>query len=489
MTDTAIIYCRISRDRVGAGLGVQRQREDCEALAARLGLHVLDVYSDNDTSAYRLRKPRPDYQRLLADLKAGRASTVLAWHTDRLHRRNVELEEYIAVSEKHGILTHTVKTGPIDLSTPSGQMNARIVGAVAQFESAHKADRISRKKTQMAEDGEWRGGRRPFGYEADGVTLRPAEAAAIRWAAEAVLAGCAVMAVAATLNEEGITTSAGNQWDQRAITRMLIRARNAGLIEHVDDDGKSHIIGKANWPAILDEGVWTAVCATLTDPDRRTSPGPARRWLLSGIAECGVCEAAGTTNRLIVGSAGRGKGDDRSTVPAYKCRTGMKRKHVTRNAAHLDKFVTMHVIERMGRPDAAVLATGQRDDAAARARLVEREALRLREAEAAEMFADGTMTKAQVLRANTKIAKRRAELDEADAAAARITALSPFRDGDPQAVWDGLDLDRRRAVIRELMRVVVLPLLHTGRPKGWTPAYGQEWGYFDPSRVVVDWQL
>ncbi len=36
----AAIYCRISKDRTGAGLGVERQEEDCGALAASLGLDV-----------------------------------------------------------------------------------------------------------------------------------------------------------------------------------------------------------------------------------------------------------------------------------------------------------------------------------------------------------------------------------------------------------------------------------------------------------------
>jgi site-specific DNA recombinase len=33
----AAIYCRISDDRAGAGLGVERQRTDCVQLAAVLG--------------------------------------------------------------------------------------------------------------------------------------------------------------------------------------------------------------------------------------------------------------------------------------------------------------------------------------------------------------------------------------------------------------------------------------------------------------------
>jgi len=44
----AAIYCRISRDKVGAGLGVERQQADCRALAERLGWSVVEAFSDDD---------------------------------------------------------------------------------------------------------------------------------------------------------------------------------------------------------------------------------------------------------------------------------------------------------------------------------------------------------------------------------------------------------------------------------------------------------
>jgi DNA invertase Pin-like site-specific DNA recombinase len=53
----AAIYCRISQDRAGAGLGVTRQ-EDCGAPCERRGWVVVEVYADNDVSAYS-GKPRP----------------------------------------------------------------------------------------------------------------------------------------------------------------------------------------------------------------------------------------------------------------------------------------------------------------------------------------------------------------------------------------------------------------------------------------------
>jgi site-specific DNA recombinase len=81
----AAIYCRISDDREGAGLGVARQEADCRERAKRLGWTVAGLYVDNDFSAYS-GKIRPEYRRLLADLRAGVLDAVIAWHTDRLHR-------------------------------------------------------------------------------------------------------------------------------------------------------------------------------------------------------------------------------------------------------------------------------------------------------------------------------------------------------------------------------------------------------------------
>jgi hypothetical protein len=73
----AAIYTRISRDDYGRGLGVLRQREDCEALCTRRGWSVSEVYEENDTSAYGVNH-RPVYERLLADLPAGGAALYAA---------------------------------------------------------------------------------------------------------------------------------------------------------------------------------------------------------------------------------------------------------------------------------------------------------------------------------------------------------------------------------------------------------------------------
>lgn len=131
MTRRAIVYARISQDREGAGLGVERQRADCIALANKLGWSIVAEHTDNDLSAYS-GKPRPGYRALLGEIESGRANAVIVWHTDRLHRSPRELEEYVDLCERRKVVTQTVKAGELDLSTPSGRAVARTLGAWAR---------------------------------------------------------------------------------------------------------------------------------------------------------------------------------------------------------------------------------------------------------------------------------------------------------------------------------------------------------------------
>src|SRR5262245_50873889 len=114
------IYARISKkdddDGEGGSLGVQRQRDDCGAEATRRGWEVVDVYIDDDKSAYS-GKPRPDYTRLCDDLKSGVIDAVIVWDVDRLHRSPRELEDFVTLIEATGAVVASVSGGDYDLET------------------------------------------------------------------------------------------------------------------------------------------------------------------------------------------------------------------------------------------------------------------------------------------------------------------------------------------------------------------------------------
>src|SRR4051812_16739661 len=87
------VYVRISYDarevdendpdgaKVLTRLGVKRQRKDCTTEAKRRGWRVVEVYEDNDASAFS-GKARVAYERMLDDIAAGRIDAVICWHPD-----------------------------------------------------------------------------------------------------------------------------------------------------------------------------------------------------------------------------------------------------------------------------------------------------------------------------------------------------------------------------------------------------------------------
>src|SRR3954447_13297819 len=467
MQRRAVVYTRMSRDREGAGLGVDRQRHECVELADRLGWQIVGQHSDNDLSAYS-GKPRPGYRALLDDLEQGRADAVLVWHTDRLHRRPVELEHYIDVCDPRGVITQTVKAGPLDLATPSGRMVARMLGSAGRYEVEHMIERQQAAKLHAATAGRWKGGRRPFGYEADGVTIRESEAAEIRKATDDLLAGMSLHAIARDWNARGVATSTGGRWKPTEVRKLLARPRNAGLMEH-----RGEVVGKAEWPAIVGEPLWQAVRALLADESRRTTTGNARRWLGGGLYLCGVCGKP--VRATTAGMGGRGRGH----VAAYRCEHGA---HVVRRCKALDDFVEDLVIERLSRPDAAMLGR-KATSVDVSALQVQRLVLQARLDELVDRFAAGQITGQQLERGSATLRAQLADFDRQLADAAGTSALDGVVGPAAAEVWATLDLSRRRAILDTLMTVTVRRT-RRGRPPGWQP--GQS--YFDPRGIEIGWR-
>ena len=108
------IYARISSDREGDQLGVTRQIEDCRREAERRGFVVDDVYVDDDISAWS-GKERPEFERMVDDLRTRRIGAVLVWHLDRLTRHPRELEAFMDLCEELRVELGCV-TGDVGLS-------------------------------------------------------------------------------------------------------------------------------------------------------------------------------------------------------------------------------------------------------------------------------------------------------------------------------------------------------------------------------------
>jgi len=437
----ALVYVRQSQDRRGEELGVTRQREDCERLAELRGWQITGIHADNDTSASGKRR-RPAFESVLAALEHGEAEAVVAWSLDRLTRNRRDQLRLVEACEKAGTVVALVRGSDIDMTTPAGRLVADVLGSVARHEIEQKSDRQRRAAQQAAHQGRRVGGRRPFGFDDDGVTVRPVEAAAVRAAYTALLTGSSLGSVARDWNARGLPTPQGHRdgtpsgWSSQTVGRTLRKPSYAGLRAH-----RGEIVATACWPALVDEETWRAAQAVLTDPARRFPGGD--RLLLTGIALCGVCGAT-----LHAGGAAGG-------YRMYRC--SGSRGHVGRMARPIEDYVCGVVVARLARPDAAgLMAVIDGPDTAELRR--DADTLRLRLEQVAIEFADGALTAQQLRAATERLRTRLAVVEQELAVTGRVNLLKPLVGaGDVSVAWQALPVERQRAVIDLLMTVTVQP--------------------------------
>lgn len=516
-----LIYARISDDREGRQNGVERQERQCRTLADRNGDEVVRVFVDDDRSAYS-GKPRPGYNSMLAFLAEGQADGVYALAPTRLYRRLDDGIEFFKLIAERGLYVETVKQGRYDLSTADGRRDALRAAIDAQFESEQIGERVRDAKADAMAQGLYRGGPRPFGFEADGLTVRALEcprcpapdgfsaereckacgAAAVNspgseaWhlekAIDAVTAGESLRSIERTWKDLGVRAperrkrqedgtmgpAEARDWQWAAIRKMLLRPRNAGLIDH---DGE--IVGRASWPPIVDETRWRACVSVLADPDRRTSVTTARTWLGSGLYRCHcgapmkMSSSGATKTQAAQGTKAR---------PTYRCSVDVG--HATRDARKLDAYVQDLAIERLSRDDAAELLLPPApteepyEDLAAQAN-----ALRAKLDSIAADYAADLMTRKQMLDATALTRKRLEKLNARMAQRTSGSVLASLPLGTPEITeqWPGYHLDKQQAIIDALMTVTVNKG-RRGRPAGFKP--GSTDGYFDPDLIEIDWK-
>jgi len=444
-------------------LGVSRQLADCEELAASKGWTIAGRYVDDDVSAYSGRL-RPQYARMLDDLRSGVINAVVVYHLDRLHRQPKELEEFFDVCKEAGVDQLASVTGRIDLANADGQFMARILGAVAKKESDDKSRRIRRKHEELAIRGRPSGGgSRPFGYEADKLRVVPAEAAVIKECARRFLAGESLRSIALDLNARGVPTSGGGRWQPQSLRRMLASARISGQREH-----KGQIVAQAEWPAIITPAETLQIRALLAQPERRTSNG-VRRYLLAGILTCGRCG-----EKLI--ARPRAGGERRYACASGPGLSGCGRTYL--RAEEAEQFVAEAVIRRMrsGKLAQAVEGTPADPDLQRWHEQLEADEKQLREL--ADLWGQRELTMSEWRAAKAPIEKRMTTARKALSRAARSSALDPYLENPEQLErdWSNLDLSQQHAIVSALVdHVSVGP----GR-RGYSR--------FDESRLTPFWR-
>jgi len=298
VSNRTAIYVRQS---VGHAEGITRSVKRCEALVKARGWTLVETYEDDAVSASKSRA-KSRWADLLKDAKAGHFTHVVGVDMDRLVRSIQDLGDLIALNLK--VVT---VDGEIDLSTADGEFRATMLAGIARFEVRRKAERQVRANAdRVTRLGLPVPGKRRYGFEPGNIEERPEEADRVRWAFSQVLAGASIFGIAKTLGKAPVR-----------VREMLTNPSYAGYVVYGNDryEAAEHVA------RVVTRDDFDAVQAILSAPERKTTPGNQIRYLASGIARCGVCEA-----RMV------------KQGPNYLCKGNLG--HPTIKAALLDDHLT-----------------------------------------------------------------------------------------------------------------------------------------------------
>lgn len=436
MFKRAAIYCRISDDREGLRLGVQRQEQDCRALAKEYGYEIEQVYIENDRGASRAsKKPRPLFKEMMALAQTGSYDAVIAYSSSRLTRRPLENELLIELYEKHHVLIHYANTNDNDLSTARGRRRARDDAARDAEEVEELAERVSRSALQRAEQGRTNGGMRPFGWQAnDRRKLDPKEHAVLVEMADRTLSGETLHSIAADLNRRQVPTVMGAPWSPTAIRGILTNPRLVGKRIY-----KEREVGVGDWEPALPHETFQRLQGLLLDESRRIAMSNKVRNLLTGIALCGECEHPVASKVQVK--------KDAPPRRRYYCASC----NLYRTQAPIDAMVEAVVVEYL-RTLGEQPARATDPDAVARI-----EALQARIKATQDAFAADDAMSPQDLIEALKPLKERLRFEERGVKRqTRSVQVGQASGPDAAAKWEACPLGMKRLIISELLEIRIL---------------------------------
>jgi site-specific DNA recombinase len=307
------VYLRVSRadeedkQQLEAERSTSTQRRIAAEWAARAGVQIAGEYPDPDMSASRfaVKKHRPEFERMVADVEAGKLDLLWFWEISRQQRRLDVFARLRDVCREHGA-AWIIRDRLYDPRNSGDMLQLGIQSMIAEDETEKLSIRLIDGKKSAALAGK-RAGKIAYGYRAhydpatgkpDYDEIDPVTAPIVREIYDRLYRGESLYAIHRDLNARGIPTPRGGHlWDSSAVRSIATNAAYIRLRVHQGEgiprtDRVRHAIDGVlgNWPALVDENVWWAVHEKLSNPGRKkTQPHRPGGRLLSAVARCGAC--------------------------------------------------------------------------------------------------------------------------------------------------------------------------------------------------------
>ncbi|MBR1407379.1 MAG: recombinase family protein [Clostridia bacterium] len=309
---TAVTYARFSSDRQHES-SIEAQQDAMRKWAAGHDTQIVEEYADRGISG--TTDERPAFQEMIRSLKQRRVDFVLVHKYDRFARNKYDSAIYGHQIEKNGARLIAVAQ---DFGTsPEAIIMESLMQAWAEYYSKNLATETLKGMKVMAHKGYYLSGWIPFGYRAGSdrsqLVIDEEEAQWVRQLFEAHRQGRGIKHVCDQMAAAGVRGRRGKPITPRSVAVILRNIVYTGVYERTY--GSETIRIEDHHPAIISKALFEEVNKNM---DARTFAGRSpetRRYLCSGIARCGYCNAP------LTGHVTRINGVE---YPSYFCRSCAK---------------------------------------------------------------------------------------------------------------------------------------------------------------------
>ena len=301
------IYTRVSTLHQIDKDSLPMQRQDLINYA-RLILNTEDYVVYEDAGYSGKNTDRPKFQEMMQQVRLGMFTHILVWKIDRISRNLLDFATMYSELKQLGVV-FVSKNEQFDTSSAMGEAMLKIILVFAELERNMTSERVTLTMLSRANNGQWNGGRIPYGYDYDKETkqfsVNSKEAAIVKKVYLLYDQYRSLIYVCRHLNNLGLKTRAGNEWNVPGVYKILTSPFYTGAYQYnVHNDGKGiKKNDKGEWitvenhhPAIVSKKDFDRISNVLSK--NRIGGVPKGKTYIrknihvfSGLMKCGICGA------------------------------------------------------------------------------------------------------------------------------------------------------------------------------------------------------
>lgn len=248
------IYIRVSTTHQIDRDSIPMQKSDLIAYT-KLMLNTEDYVIFEDAGYSGKNTDRPNFQKMMSQIRSGTFTHLLVWKIDRISRNLLDFSSMYKELKELGVV-FVSKNEQFDTSTAMGEAMLKIILVFAELERNITSERVTATMISRASNGQWNGGRVPFGYDYDYDTktfsVNEQESVIVKLIHDKYEEMQSLVQEARYLNEHDFRTREGNEWSP---VTLLIILRNIFYC----GDYQYNTLKEGNRQKVKDESEWVIV--------------------------------------------------------------------------------------------------------------------------------------------------------------------------------------------------------------------------------------